>query len=551
MSAWRSSLLPLADPAVEFEKVSSISPKQLLPDGRLEVSPSDLSDLTHQAFSRISHFLRPSHLGQLSSIVEDPEASTNDRAVAIDLLKNAGISAGGVLPMCQDTGTAMVYAKRGHQILSDGLDEQYIEAGIERAFREKNLRYSQLAPLTTWTEVNTGSNLPAEVDIQLTHGKTYEFLFIAKGGGSANKTFLFQQTKEILREDVFLEFLEEKLRDIGTSACPPYHLGIAIGGTSADFAVKTAKLAASRALDTLPTSGSERGHGFRDLDLEQKVLTMTQNLGIGAQFGGKYFCHDARIVRLPRHTGSLPIAIAVSCSADRQAFGRITPDGVFLERLEEDPARYLPDSVLAYSAVASDSPVRIDLARPMAEILLQLRGLPTGQRVELNGRLIVARDLAHARFRERLNRGQPLPDYLLQHPVYYAGPAKTPEGLPSGSFGPTTAGRMDGYMHELLREGGAQVTLAKGNRSPAVAEACGTYGGFYLATVGGPAALIAQDNIVSSTVVDMEDLGIEAVRALDVVNFPAYVVIDDKGKDFFAPTGGKPIRLGPTRLTGE
>lgn len=551
MSAWSSSLLPLGDPSLEFQRVGSLSPKQLLSDGRVEVLASDLSDLTHQAFSQISHFLRASHLEQLSMIVDDPEASINDRAVAIDLLKNAAISAGGVLPMCQDTGTAMVYAKRGHQILSDGVDAQYIEEGIERAFREKNLRYSQLAPLTTWSEVNTGSNLPAEVDIQLTPGETYEFLFIAKGGGSANKTFLFQQTKEILREDIFLKFLEEKLREIGTSACPPYHLGIAIGGPSADFAVKTAKLAASRALDTLPTSGSQRGHGFRDVDLEQKVLTMTQDLGIGAQFGGKYFCHDARIVRLPRHTGSLPVAIAVSCSADRQAFGRITSDGVFLERLEEDPARYLPDSVLASSAVTSDSPVRVDLSRPMEEILEQLRDLPTGQRVELNGRLIVARDLAHARFRERLDRGEPLPEYLRQHPVYYAGPAKTPEGLPSGSFGPTTAGRMDGYMHELLEEGGARVTLAKGNRSPAVAEACGTYGGFYLATVGGPAALIAQENIVSSTVVDMEDLGIEAVRALEVVNFPAYVVIDDKGRDFFAPTGGKPIRLGPTRLTGE
>jgi fumarate hydratase, class I len=553
MASWSTSLLPLGEPPVSWVKLEGKDSEHWVtrtPEG-VRVSPEALMALTQRAFDDISHFLRPGHLSQLRDIVLDGEASINDRSVAIDLLKNASVAAGGVLPMCQDTGTAMVYAKRGHKIVTDGLDAEYIESGIASAFNEKNLRYSQLAPLGTWDEVNTGTNLPAEVDIQLAPGDTYDFLFIAKGGGSANKTFLYQETKELLREDTFLAFMERQLRTIGTTACPPYHLAVVIGGTSADYTVKTAKLAAAHALDTLPTEGSPTGHGFRDRELEDKVLQLTRDLGIGAQFGGKYFCHDVRVVRLPRHTGSLPVAIAVSCSADRQAWGRITEDGVFIEALESEPAHYLPEDTLEALAGSHSPATAVDLNVPMPEILSQLSGLEVGSRVELTGRMVVARDLAHAAIREAMAKGEGLPQYLKDHPVYYAAPAKTPEGYASGSFGPTTGGRMDGYVEEFQAAGGSLVMLAKGNRSATVAEACKRYGGVYLAAVGGPAALIAADHIRHVEVLDFPELDLEAVYAIDVESFPAYVVIDAKGQDLFAPAGPPLIRLSPTRLEKE
>jgi fumarate hydratase class I len=550
MSQWSSSLLPVTDPAITWEKVAERDP---LPEGLGEatvdvtIAGSEIENLTRLAFREISHFLRTDHLESLSAILDDREASVNDRAVAIDLLKNAAIASGGVLPMCQDTGTAIVYARRGHNVVTDGRDYQYIEDGIRRSFTEDNLRYSQLAPLTTWTEVNTQSNLPAEIEISFSQGSHYEFLFIAKGGGSANKTFLYQETKELLRESVFLEFVEDKLRSLGTAACPPYHLSLVIGGTSADFAVKAAKLGAAHALDTLPVEGSAQGQGFRDLELEAKVLRLTQKMGIGAQFGGKYFCHDVRVVRLPRHTGSLPVALAVSCSADRQAFGRITREGIFLEQLDKDPARFLPDSLVNSADIKDVPEAEVNLDVPMAEILRQLEGLKVGTRVSLTGRMIVARDLAHAAIREQIKTTGKFPEYLRNHPVYYAAPAKTPEGFASGSFGPTTAGRMDGYVDEFQSLGGSLIMLAKGNRSPTVTDACRKNSGFYLATVGGPAALIAQENIRSLEIIDFEELGLEAVYAIDVVNFPAYVVIDNYGNDLYSSPSKATLRLGPTR----
>lgn len=550
MSQWSTSLLPLTNPAISWVKIGERNlsgTESELGDGVIQVSGSEIEELTRQAFYEISHFLRTEHLASLSSILADPEASVNDRSVALDLLKNASISSGGVLPMCQDTGTAMVYARRGHQVHTDGKDYSNIEQGIRRAFGENNLRYSQLAPLTTWTETNTKTNLPAEIDIGFAEGEHYEFLFIAKGGGSANKSFLYQETKELLREEVFLDFVEGKLRSLGTAACPPYHLSLVIGGPSADFALKTAKLGAAHALDTLPTHGSEAGHGFRDLELEHKVLVMTQRMGIGAQFGGKYFCHDVRVIRLPRHTGSLPVALAVSCSADRQAFGRISHDGIYLEQLNKDPAQFIPETLLLPDSEPNTPDVIINLDVPMVEILGQLDGLKVGTRVSLTGKMIVARDLAHAALRDRIKVSGELPDYMRNHPVYYAAPAKTPEGLISGSFGPTTAGRMDGYVEEFQSLGGSLVMLAKGNRSPAVADACRKNSGFYLATVGGPAALIAQENIRSMEVIDFPELGLEAVYAIDVLNLPAYIVIDNHGWDFFSPSSTTTLRLGPTR----
>jgi fumarate hydratase class I len=554
MSQWSTSLLPVTDPVVSWVKVAerdsgAVSGRDS--DGFVPVSGSEITDLTRLAFREISHFLRSDHLEQLLQIFNDPEASVNDRAVALDLLKNASIASGGILPMCQDTGTALVYARRGHMVMTDGLDYSYIEEGIRRSFSDDNLRYSQLAPLTTWTEVNTQTNLPAEIDVSFSRGAHYEFLFIAKGGGSANKTFLYQETKELLREVVFLRFVEEKLRSLGTSACPPYHLSLVIGGPSADYALKTAKLGAAHALDTLPREGSALGHGFRDRDLEAKILKLTRDIGIGAQFGGKYFCHDVRVVRLPRHTGSLPVALAVSCAADRQAFGRISAEGVFLEKLEKDPARYLPDSMLISSANSEAPEIEVNLNVSMAEILEQLDGLEVGTRVNLSGRMIVARDLAHAAMRDVVERTGALPEYMLKHPVYYAAPAKTPQNYASGSFGPTTAGRMDGYVEEFQSLGGSLIMLAKGNRSAAVADACRKNSGFYLATVGGPGALIAQENIRSLEVIDFEELGLEAVYAIDVVDFPAYVVIDNQGQDLFASIGTTPIRLGPTRTADD
>lgn len=512
----------------------------------LHVDASALEVLAREAFGDVSHFLRPGHLAQLAAIIDDSESSPNDRYVALELLRNANVASGGVLPMCQDTGTAIVVGTRGHRVLTDGDDAEHLSRGIHSAFRDLNLRYSQLAPLDLWREVNTGSNLPAQIELGLGKGLEYELLFMAKGGGSANKSFLFQETKAILDETRMLAFLREKIEGIGTTACPPYHLAVVIGGTSAEFALKTAKLASAHHLETLPTTGGMAGNGYRDVEFEQKLWELTTEIGLGAQFGGKYFCHDVRVVRLPRHNGSLPIALAVSCSADRQVVGRITPDGVFLEQLEHNPAQYLPPHEIEESIDAAES-VAIDLGRPMTEIRAQLSACPVGTRVSLSGTLVVARDLAHAALRERLERGEPLPDYLREHPVYYAGPAKTPEGMASGSFGPTTAGRMDGYVEQFQAAGGSLVMLAKGNRSPDVAQSCKRNGGFYLGTIGGPAARLAQDCIRSIEVIDLPELGMEAVFKIEVSEFPAFVVVDDKGNDLFAREGGTLVALGPTR----
>jgi fumarate hydratase class I len=515
----------------------------------LHIEPSAIRALAYEAFRDVSHFLRPAHLAQLRRILDDPEASPNDRYVALDLLKNANVASGGVLPMCQDTGTAIVSAKRGHRIMTDGDDARHLSEGVYDVYQDLNLRYSQMSPVTMWKEANTRTNLPAQIEISLGKGLEYEFLFMAKGGGSANKSFLYQETKSILDEDRMLAFLREKIESLGTAACPPYHLAIVIGGTSAEFALKTAKLASAHYLDSLPETGGASGHGFRDRQFEEKVLELTRRIGFGAQFGGKYFCHDVRVVRLARHGGSLPVAIAVSCSADRQVLGRITPDGVFLEELERDPARYIPSTGLE-DITDSDAAVEIDLNVPMEQICQQLGLCEVGTRLSLSGPMVVARDIAHAEFRARLERGEGLPQYLLDHPVYYAGPAKTPDGLPSGSFGPTTAGRMDGYVEALQSQGGSLVMLAKGNRSPAVAESCRQHGGFYLGSIGGPAARLAQDCIRSVEVIDYPELGMEAVFRIEVENFPAFVVVDDKGNDFFRRDGKTLVGLGKTMLTG-
>src|SRR5262245_22781742 len=489
----------------------------------------------------IAHLLRPAHLSQLRSILDDQEASPNDRYVARDLLKNACIAAGGVLPMCQDTGTAIVMGKRGQHVLTDGRDEEHISRGVYDAYTKLNLRYSQLAPLTMWEEKNTGSNLPAQVEIYATSGDEYKFLFMAKGGGSANKSFLYQETKAVLNPARMASFLEEKIRILGTAACPPYHLAIVIGGTSAEFALKTAKYASARYLDTLPASGNEEGRGFRDVELEQQILKLAQSTSIGAQFGGKYFCHDVRVIRLPRHGASCPVAIAVSCSADRQALGKITKDGVFLEQLETDPAKYLPETTDDH--LGGDT-VQIDLRKPMSEIRAELGRYPIKTRLSLSGPMIVARDIAHAKLKERLDAGGGIPDYLRDHCVYYAGPAKTPEGYASGSFGPTTAGRMDAYVDQFQAAGGSLVMLAKGNRSPAVTEACKKHGGFYLGSIGGPAARLAKDCIKKVEVLEYPELGMEAVWKIDVVDFPAFIVVDDKGNDFFADPSGPLLTIG-------
>jgi fumarate hydratase class I len=538
-----SDLLPLGDDDTPYRLLSTegVRTRQAFGTTFTEVEPQALTLLTSTAMHDIAHMLRPGHLSQLRSILEDPEASPNDRYVARDLLKNACVAAGGVLPMCQDTGTAIVMGKRGQQVLTAGHDDEHIARGVYDAYTTLNLRYSQMAPLTMWEEKNTGSNLPAQIELYATDGNAYKFLFMAKGGGSANKSFLYQQTKAVLNPDRLLEFLEEKIRSLGTAACPPYHLAIVIGGTSAEFALKTAKYASARYLDTLPKEGSLLGHGFRDLELEQQVLELTRRIGIGAQFGGKYFCHDARVVRLPRHGASLPIAIAVSCSADRQALGKITPDGVFLEQLETDPAQYLPDPT---EADTSADVVRIDLNRPMDEIRAELTKYPIRTRLSLSGPLVVARDIAHAKIAERLDAGEPMPDYLRDHAVYYAGPAKTPEGYASGSFGPTTAGRMDSYVDKFQAAGGSFVMLAKGNRSAAVTEACRQHGGFYLGSIGGAAARLAQDCITHVEVLEYAELGMEAVWKIEVRDFPAFVIVDDKGNDFFADPAGPALTIG-------
>jgi len=537
-------------PAFEFQEILSLgkddAPYRLLTAdgvstfeaaGRtfLRVEPRVLTLLAREAMRDMAHLFRPGHLSQLAAILKDPEASPNDRFVALELLKNANIAAGGVLPSCQDTGTAIVMGKKGQLVFTGGGDEEAISRGIFETYTRSALRYSQMAALDLYKEVNTGSNLPAQIEIAATDGDEYKFLFIAKGGGSANKSYLYQQTKALLNPETLIKFIEEKVRSLGTAACPPYHLAIVIGGTSAEYTLKVAKLASTRYLDRLPPDGNKLGRAFRDVGLEQKVLDVTRRTGIGAQFGGKYFCHDVRVIRLPRHGASCPVAIAVSCSADRQALGKITKDGVFLEQLETDPAKYLPD--VSEQDVQGDA-VPIDLRRPMKEILGQLTRHPIRTRLSLTGPMVVARDIAHAKIKERLDRGEPMPDYFREHMVYYAGPAKTPEGLPSGSFGPTTAGRMDAYVDLFQSKGGSLVMLAKGNRSVSVREACKKHGGFYLGSIGGPAARLAKDCIRKVEVLEYPELGMEAVWKIDVVDFPAFTVVDDKGNDFFAGMTG-------------
>ncbi|HVU50268.1 MAG TPA: fumarate hydratase [Polyangia bacterium] len=530
-------MLPLGPDETPYRKLTSdhVSTFEAAGQTFLRVEPEALTLLTRQAMRDISHLLRPGHLAQLRAILDDGEASENDRFVALELLKNANIAAGGVLPSCQDTGTAIVMGKKGQQVWTGGGDEAAIARGIFETYQTANLRYSQLAPLDMYKESNTGSNLPAQIELYAADGDAYKFLFFAKGGGSANKSLLFQETKALLNPASLMKFLEQKLRGLGTAACPPYHLAIVIGGPSAEYCLKTAKLASARYLDTLPAEGNALGRGFRDRALEAEVLALAQRTGVGAQFGGKYFCHDVRVVRLPRHGASCPVAIAVSCSADRQALGKITKDGVFLEQLEADPARYLPEIVDGHLA---GEVVKIDLARPMSEIRAQLSKYPIRTRLSLTGPMVVARDIAHAKIKEALDKGEPMPAYLKDFMVYYAGPAKTPAGYASGSFGPTTAGRMDAYVDQFQAAGGSMVMLAKGNRSPAVTAACKKHGGFYLGSIGGPAARLAKDCIKKVDVLTFAELGMEAVWKIEVVDFPAFIVVDDKGNDFFADLTG-------------
>jgi len=541
-----TEMLPVGQDRTSYRKLSSEGVSTVEAAGRsiLNVEPEALRLLAYEGIKDISHLLRTAHLEQLARILDDPEASPNDRFVALDLLKNANVAAGGVLPMCQDTGTAIIMGKKGQQVWTTGEDEEHLSHGVYDAYSKLNLRYSQMAPMSMWDERNTGTNLPAQIELYANthagHEAMYEFLIMAKGGGSANKSYLYQQTAAVLNPTSFTNFLDEKLRELGTAACPPYHLAIVVGGTSAEYALKVAKYASAKYLDDLPVHGSAGGHAFRDLEMEAEVWTQTQKFGIGAQFGGKYFCHDVRVIRLPRHGASCPVAIAVSCSADRQARGLITAEGVFLENLDHDPARFLPDITDEH---LDDDVVHIDLNRPMDEVRATLAQLPVRTRVSLTGPLIVARDLAHKRVKEMLDRGEPLPQYFRDHAVYYAGPAKTPEGYASGSFGPTTAGRMDSYVDQFQKAGGSFVMLAKGNRSKAVTEACKANGGFYLGSIGGPAAVLAQDNIRKVDVLDFAELGMEAVWKIEVENFPAFVVVDDKGNDFFAET------MKPTVLT--
>ena len=539
-----TDVTPLGHVDTPFRLLTTEGVRTIEAAGRtfLEVDAEALRLLSETAMHDIAHYLRPAHLAQLAKILDDPEASANDKFVALDLLRNANVAAGGVLPMCQDTGTAIVMGKRGSQVLTTGVrDEQALSRGVFDAYTRLNLRYSQMAPLSMWEEKNTGTNLPAQIELYAETGEgsenVYKFLFMAKGGGSANKSYLFQETKALLNRDALLRFMDEKLRGLGTAACPPYHLAIVIGGTSAEYALKTAKYASAKYLDGMPTAGSPSGHGFRDVELEAEILKLTQDFGIGAQFGGKYFCHDVRVIRLPRHGASLPVAVAVSCSADRQVLGKITPEGVFIEQLEFDPAHYLPEVThdeLASSGAAAEDVVRVDLNRPMDEIRAQLTQYPVKTRLSLTGPLVVARDIAHAKIKERLDAGEPMPSYLRDHPVYYAGPAKTPTGMASGSFGPTTAGRMDSYVDQFQAAGGSMVMLAKGNRSNAVTKACADHGGFYLGSIGGPAARLAQDCIKHVEVVEYAELGMEAVWKIEVEDFPAFIVVDDKGNDFFS-----------------
>lgn len=533
-----ASLFPLGPDTTTYRQITSdlVSVDSFRGQEIISVEQEALRLLSETAFSDINHLLRPGHLKQLASILDDPEATDNDRFVAYDLLKNANIAAGGILPMCQDTGTAIIMGKKGRRIWTDGTDESTLGSGVLDAYNKKNLRYSQLAPISMFEEKNTKNNLPAQIDLYAEGEDAYKFLFVAKGGGSANKTFLYQGTPSLLTHDRMVEFLKEKILTLGTAACPPYHLAIVIGGTSAEMNLKTVKLASTRYLDGLPTQGGDDGHAFRDIEMEAEIHKLTQQMGVGAQFGGKYFCHDVRVIRLPRHGASLPIGLGVSCSADRQAKGKITKEGVFIEELETNPARYMPD---IDEENLTSHVVRIDLNQPMSQILAELSKHPVKTRLSLSGSIIVARDLAHAKIRERLERGEPMPDYFKNHPIYYAGPAKTPAGYASGSFGPTTAGRMDSYVDQFQSFGGSMVMLAKGNRSRQVREACGTHGGFYLGSIGGPAARLAQDCIKKVEVVEYAELGMEAIWRIEVEDFPAFIVIDDKGNDFF-----KELNLG-------
>ncbi len=532
-------MFPLGPDPTPWRKLAIDGVSTSVFDGQtvLRIKPETLSELAFQAFHDVSHLLRPAHLASLRAILEDPEASSNDRFVALDLLKNANIAAGGVLPMCQDTGTAIVVGKKGQRVWVEGDEEEALSWGVHRTYTETNLRYSQMAPLSMFEEVNTGNNLPVQFDIYAQpgehHADEFHLMFVAKGGGSANKTFLFQETRAVLTPAKIAQFLESKMKSLGTSACPPYHLAIVIGGTSAETNLKTVKLASTKWLDQLPTTGSRAGNAFRDLEMEQKVLEISRNVGIGAQFGGKYFCHDVRVVRLPRHGASLPIGIGVSCSADRQVKAKITPEGVFLEQLETDPHQYLPETT---ADILGGDVVAVNLNRPMAEIRAQLSAYPVKTRLALTGTMVVARDIAHAKLKERLDAGLGLPDYIKDHPVYYAGPAKTPEGYATGAFGPTTAGRMDSYVAEFQAAGGSLVMLAKGNRSRDVREACKRFGGFYLGSVGGPAARLAQDCIRKVEVLEYPELGMEAVWRIEVEDFPAFIVVDDKGNDFYEGT---------------
>ena len=531
-----SPLLPLGEDRTRYRRLPIEGVKTIEANGKriLSIPEKVLEDLAFAACHDVSHLLRPAHLAQLRRILDDPEASPNDRFVALDLLKNANIAAGGILPMCQDTGTAIVFGKKGQRVWVEGDEEEALSYGVFRTYTETSLRYSQMAPLSMFEEVNTGNNLPVQFDIYASpgehHADEFHLMFVLKGGGSANKTFLYQQTRAVLNKPKLLAFLEEKIRTLGTSACPPYHLSIVIGGTSAEANLKTVKLGSTKYLDELPEKGDRTGHGFRDRELEAEIHKLTQNIGIGAQFGGKYFCHDVRVIRLPRHGASLPIGIGVSCSADRQIKAKITAEGVFLEELEHDPARYLPEHT---DESLGGEVVKIDLSRPMDEIRAELSRHPVKTRVSLTGTIVVARDIAHAKLQERLDRGEGLPQYIKDHPVYYAGPAKTPEGMPTGSFGPTTAGRMDSYVANFQAAGGSLVMLAKGNRSKAVTNACKQYGGFYLGSVGGPAARLAQDCIRKVEVLEYPELGMEAVWKVEVVDFPAFIVVDDKGNDFY------------------
>ncbi len=531
-------ILPLGKDTTPYTKLSGdfVSTFEAAGETFLKVDPAGMTLLAQEAMKSIAHYLRPGHLAQLRKILDDEEASSNDKFVALDLLKNANIASGGILPMCQDTGTAIVMGKKGDRVFTGGGDERALAEGIFKTYTESNLRYSQLAPLTMYEEKNTGSNLPAQIELFADEGDAYKFLFMAKGGGSANKSYLYQETKALLNPKTLLAFLDEKMRSLGTAACPPYHLGIVVGGTSAEYSLKMAKLASTRYLDALPTKGSMSGHAFRDLEVEAQVLKLAQQSGIGAQFGGKYFCHDVRVIRLPRHGASCPVAIAVSCSADRQAKAKITKDGIFLETLEKDPAKYLPE---VSSESLGGEVVSVDLNRPMAEVREQLSKFPVKTRLSLSGTLVVARDIAHAKLRERIEAGEGLPQYIKDHIVYYAGPAKTPKGYASGSFGPTTAGRMDAYVDQFQEHGGSLIMLAKGNRSKAVTDACKKHGGFYLGSIGGPAARLAKDCIKKVEVLEYAELGMEAVWKIEVENFPAFIIVDDKGNDFFAELNEK------------